>query len=262
MIIVLDKSFLMATPGQKMKELCTSDTVIMTEALLFELLTTAPEERATCFRKFPSTEKPVVLATNSGVLMRKECLNGRPTDLMRDSDVGQPFRFNQGLSTPTFSIDKRQQDQIGKWQSFMDDEVRNFKEVAGLVAGFFPELKRLKPGSAKEDVQFAFDSLSGDSEKVRDIYDQIRLEGVFPTADEISPDWIVYRHLQANLIAAVEYIRKYGSGTIDAQSKKIENDVVDIEYCILGTLADALASGDSTLKEMYLLSKPGGAIIQ
>ncbi len=62
-------------------------------------------------------------------------------------------------------------------------------------------------------------------------------------------------------MAALEYIRKYGSGTFDAQSKKIENDVMDIEYCIMACMTNHLASHDSNLIDMYKFTNPNGCVL-
>jgi len=260
MEIVLDKSYLIGKSGQYISDFCEKNTVLFTEVLFFELLTTTPTERAKCFRKFPDKESPVIMTKNSGVLMRTECLERRPCNLIEDSELNKPFKFHDGMKDPEFTMEEKYLNVLNEWRSSMEREVEEFKKISGLVAVFFPELKKLKAGSHKESVQSTLDKVSGKSQKVLEIYEHIRERTLFPPAHEISNKWLIYRHLQAHLLAAIDYIRKYGSGTIDAQSKKIKQGVMDIEYCILACLANNLASRDTELINMYTLANPEGTV--
>src|SRR5438445_112477 len=65
---------------------------------------------------------------------------------------------------------------------------------------------------------------------------------------QIDENWIWFRTLQAQLLAALEFVRKNGAGALGQQSQSVEHDLLDAEYVALGALSGALASRDKTLQ--------------
>lgn len=261
MRIVIDKSYLQGVSADSIQALCKEHDAIMPEILYYELITADPEVRAACFRKICRFDSPMSLTTNSGALMRVECEMNRPCDPVKDTNLTDPYRFNDALGAPEFLPTQKDQEVITEWREVMCEEVESFKFRAGLVALFFPELKKLIQGSPLEAVESAMADLSGWSTKVLEIYEHISEELPFPRVEEIDENWAVYRTLQVQLMTAIEHIRKYGSGNLDAQGKRIENDVMDIEYCVQATLADGLASRDTRLKAIFERCKPDVYVI-
>jgi hypothetical protein len=62
-------------------------------------------------------------------------------------------------------------------------------------------------------------------------------------------------------LAAIEYIRKYGKESQDMITKRLENEFLDMDYCIIGTLADGLATRDKTMAKFYNLLCPDKVLI-
>ncbi len=56
-------------------------------------------------------------------------------------------------------------------------------------------------------------------------------------------------------------MRKYGPGNSEAKSKKIENDFLDIEYCITGAVVGCLATRDKKMASMFNGVNPNGVLI-
>lgn len=261
MRVAVDKSFLQGAPSDAVRGLCTTHQVVLPEAAFWELMTAAPEERAACFRKFPSAPDAIHLTTNSGVLMRSECQNRRPCDVIRDFGMPLQYQLNPRLGDPTFQPEPNDLTTLDEWSRFMAGEVKRFKVRAAVVGAFAPELSVLKAGRPREVVQSVLDRLAGDSSRVMEIYAELRT-GDFPPREIINSAWAVYRTLQVQLLAAVEYVRRYGSGAADVRAMRVDNDVIDMEYCILGSLTGALATRDAGLMELFRLARPDGVVFQ
>jgi len=261
MRVTVDKSFLQGAPTDAVRLLCTTHQVFLPEAAFWELLTAAPEERAACFRKLPSGPGAIHLTTNSGVLMRAECQNRTPCDLIRDSGMPAPYQLNPRLGDPAFQPEPNDLSTLDEWSRFMAGEVESFKVRAAVVGAFAPELAEIKAGGSRDVVQSVLDRLAGDSSRVIEIYGELRTDD-FPPRDIISSSWAVYRTLQVHLLAAVEYVRRYGSGVADVRANRVDNDVIDMEYCILGSLTGTLATRDAGLAQLFRLARPDGVVLQ
>ena len=61
MEIVIDKSYLQGASRERVRRLCEENTVLLTETLFYELLTTAVSVRAACFAKLLAKDNAVVL---------------------------------------------------------------------------------------------------------------------------------------------------------------------------------------------------------
>ena len=100
--------------------------------------------------------------------------------------------------------------------------------------------------------------VSEDDDLVRHRYNQIKTPES-PEGEIISKDWALFRWTQAHLLYAIEYIRKYGPDP-NMISGKLENEILDIEYCITGSLAGCLASRDKKIREIFRRMSPQGRL--
>ncbi|VAV84888.1 hypothetical protein MNBD_DELTA01-582 [hydrothermal vent metagenome] len=260
MDIVLDKSYLEAASKDAIGQLCDKNRVFMSESLFYELLTTTSKQRAMCFDKFPEKENPVEVINCLGFLLRYETKNKRPSCASPEFLINVSFRFNKGLSEEGFVFTNEQQGDIDIWKKDKELKIKTFKECSAGITCWFPELENLPSGSSIESIQGAVVKTCQDVDFIRCIYEDIK-HGSFPSSRLISKEWVFFRRMQVHLLAVLEYIRRYGSGNSEAISKKIENDFLDIEYCILACVVCGLASRDRMMREMFQRLCPEGTLM-
>jgi hypothetical protein len=106
------------------------------------------------------------------------------------------------------------------------------------------------------------DMVATDLDFLGKIYSQLRDEiydtykALWPEAYRIDRGWILLRYLQVHSLAAIEYIIKHGVEAPAVITRRLENEFLDIDYCIIETLADGLATRDKTMAEFYNLLCP------
>lgn len=76
----------------------------------------------------------------------------------------------------------------------------------------------------------------------------------------LTKEWALFRYLQVQIFAMIEYVRMYGDGNSAAISRKIENEFLDLEYCVTALIVGALASLDSGMIEKFRRMRPDGAL--
>src|SRR4051794_10284095 len=106
--IVLDKCYLQGSTREEIHQLCGDYTVLMPEALFFELLTTDEKVRTACFRKLPAVENTVELITHVGTLLAHEMETHTPATPIYERRPKMRFAFNPKLSEGGFSFTEEQ----------------------------------------------------------------------------------------------------------------------------------------------------------
>ena len=260
MEIVLDKSYLFGAGQRKLSDLCSSNEVLMPEALFYELLTTSPENRAKCFANLPAVDNPLMLVKNVGYIMRAEIKNKVPFNNIKDASLNIRYMFNKGLVDPDHEFTLEQKDTISTWISDVNSRVEEFKQKASVVSGWFPMIKHFKAGQSLEPIEEAKSLVCKDHSVVKSIYEEIRHK-TFPETDVIDERWALFREIQVHVIAAIDYVGKYGDNKSKIVSKKIENEYMDLEYCITALIVGALASYDKGLIQRFLNIYPEGKIV-
>lgn len=260
MEIVLDKSYLYGVSSRKMADLCSSYQVLMPEALFYELLTADPENRAKCFANLPDIDNPLVLVKNVGFIFRAEVEKKVPFADIKDVSVNIRYFFNRNLTNPDNNFSNEQKQSISKWRTDINSRIEDFKQKAAVVSGWFPKVKDFKAGSNPQPIKEAKLMVCRDSNVVRKIYDQIRHDS-FPATETVDERWALFREIQVYVLAALDYVCMYGDNNAEAVSSKIENEYLDLEYCITALLVGALASRDNGMIKRFKSIKPDGAVI-
>jgi hypothetical protein len=260
MEIVLDKSYLYHAGPKKMAEFCSSYQGLMPEALFYELLIAAPQNRTWCFSNIPKIENPLALVKNVGVILRAEVEKRAPFPDIKDASMLIRYMFNRNLINPSHEFTQEQKNSVSKWRKDINSRVKDFKQKAAVVSGWFPKVKGFKSGSNPQPVEEAKQLVCRDSDVVRKIYDQIRLRS-FPTAEMVDERWGLFREIQVYVLAALDYVFRYGDNHPDAVSTKIENEYLDLEYCITALLVGALASQDKQMIARFTSLRPDGFVL-
>ncbi len=260
MDVVLDKSYLRGASTEQVRRLCTSHRVIFSESLLYELLTTESNERAQCFSKIPDTENPLLLIPNVGPLLRWEIEHNQPCRHLDAVAIKGRYIFNKGLRNHDFDLGEEQEKALRDWQYSIAEGIQGFKERSAVVSVWFPELRGYTPGASTDPIDAAKTQISSDSSLVRELYADIR-HPTWPEPDCLTEDWVLYRWVQVQVLAALDYVRRYGDGNAEMIAKAIENEYLDLGYCITAIIAGALASRDPGMIERFTRVKPDGMVI-
>jgi hypothetical protein len=267
MNVVLDKSYLQGSSKNEIHQMCSQHQLIMPEVLFLEILTTKTENMVKCFKKFPEIENPVALVPNVGSLIRYEAEKDSPCSPIETQFLKIRYVFNERLAKNQFVFTEKQKASLKEWEASTNEGAGGFIEKAIVTDGWFPELSGYKPGESPNLITDAMDMVATDLDFLRKIYGQLRDEiyetykSLWPEPHRIDKDWILLRYLQVHLLAAIEYIRKYGKESQAMITKRLENEFLDIDYCIIGTLSDGLATRDKTMAKFYNLLCPDKALI-
>ena len=258
--IVLDKCYLQGASSQEIRRLCADHMVLMPEALMLELLTTEERVRTSCFRKFPVAENPVALISHVGTLLAHERETHTPATPIAERRIDIRFSFSPRLAAGTFIFTPEQQTAIAEWEADTAGAVEEFKSRASATINWFPSLADYKPGMPPDEIENLRHAVATDRELICNVYEAIRHES-FPPSNLLDEHWASFRWVQVQLLAALEYIRRYGANNMQAAFWRVHNDIVDMQYTITGVLAGALASRDAAVQNTFRLLCPSGQVI-
>jgi hypothetical protein len=216
---------------------------------------------AHCFRNLVGLEPSLMLIPNLGRLLRYENNTQEASTPLIERKFVSPIGINPKTGQPDFPFTDEQRALIEAERKRRDiEEPRDIQGVLASTPGWFPALKQIKPGSNRPLIDELEDKIASDEKMIRAIYDAIR-HPPMPPANSLSRDWAYYRRMQVYLLAGVDYCWRYGPGNTDCKPKDFANQCIDLEYLILGLLADAFLTHEKRLRRWYQLLKPSGTLL-
>lgn len=247
--IVLDKSYLRGKTNDEVAALCRNNDVLMIDTLFMELISAEAKDRTQCFNKLPKEANPITLMPSVSNLLQKEIELNKSCTPVTSMRYNVNFMFNPRLCDDTFMLSEGDKVNIAEWNQEIFGELNDFREQCILVEGYFPKLNCIRPGSRSEIIIEIINAIAFDGDMIRDIYGSIR-KNHFPTQEIINENWAFFRWMQVHLMAAVDYYVRYG--TVNTPRKEaLQNEKLDLDYCIIGTLSDGIATMDSGMKKRY-----------
>ena len=263
--VILDKSYLDAANKDEIRSLCTEHTVFMPDVLFHELITTKEESMKRCFNKFPNETNPVELIPNIGTLLRYELTTHRPCAPLHEQRVKIVFKFNEGLGDGTFQFTEEQNEIKQNRENQVQVDTKEFFDLAMLVPGFFPYLNNIPFKEFPNAIETAKQQIATDADKVRGIYKSF-LNHYTPSNpvdfSVIDSNWAYFRWIQVRVLYSLNLLLKYqGQLPKDFSDKfwrRVEHDLLDSEYVILGSLAGALASNENKMISNFRYICPDG----
>jgi hypothetical protein len=82
----------------------------------------------------------------------------------------------------------------------------------------------------------------------------------------VGPDWALFRWLQVQLLFAIDVYCRYGGKLPDVLTpkwyEKMEHDVLDAQYLILGVLEGSFATREKKLQRWWSPIRPDGALFE
>jgi hypothetical protein len=237
----------------------------MTDVLFHELITTKEESMRRCFNKFPNETNPVELIPNIGTLLRDELTTHRPCTPLYNQRVKIVFKFNEKLRDGTFQFTEEQNEIKQNREDQVRVDTKEFFDLAMLVPGFLPYLNNMPFKEFPNAIETAKQQIATDADKVREIYKSF-LNHYAPSNpidfSVIDSNWAYFRWIQVRVLYSLNLLLKYqGQLPKDPSDKfwrRIEHDLLDSEYIMLGSLAGALASNENKMISNFQYICPDG----
>ena len=267
--IILDKSYLDAATPRQIQSLCCEHKILMPDVLFYELTTTEKTSRQRCFNKFPDTTNPVELIPNVGTLLSYELRTYRPCIPLYDRREKIVFNFHKGLSTGLVEFTEAQLEARKNQETIIEQETKDFFELAMMVAAFFPEISGVSYAALPRMIQAAKDQVASDTSTVQRIYTRLLEE--YRIANPIHPDildtnWAHFRWVQVRCLYSLDLIFRYDGRMPSSRTAKfwttIEHDMLDSEYLTLASLCGALACNENRIIKFFKRIRPDGLCLQ
>ncbi len=257
MLIVIDKSFLRASTSARIETLCREYEVIFSETILFELQDS--KDRDQCLAKFPSTENSVIFMPDIGNLISYENTNSRAAAPIVKHRIPGNIAFNEKLKSKQFDF-SRYENTLAQWRRELKKTIDDLVEVATCIDVFWPKMRDEKGNIIHPYVDDLKKKISKNPNIVRAFYKLIR-KSSFVTADKIDMDWAIFRWVQIRVIYCLDWAKRHNFNVKAANRNKIEHDLHDLNYLIIASLCDGMATTDQRLGCFLRLIRPDSTII-
>jgi hypothetical protein len=265
--VVLDKSYLQGAPRAHMHDLAASHRLLMSEALLYELLS-KPADYRTCFSKFPAVDNPVDIVLHVGGYLKKEIEGRRPAPKPSSRAREVKFRFNPRLLDADYVLPDEAAFEIERQRQELLADVQTLKERALGMPDFFPDVFP-EPGRVNGEARAEAETLIAQPSSLLDFYGQLRApKGMkrFPPRKLLTEKWAIYRHLQVQFLFALDLYARFGPALAAplpaASEEQIEHDVLDSQYMLIGVLEGAFATQERKLQRWFGLLRPDGLLLR
>lgn len=264
--VVLDKSFLQGATRARVHELATNRRLLMTEALLYELLS-KPEDYRACFSKFPSIDNPVELVPHVGGYFKKEIENHRPAPKPSARKLQVCFQFNPRLLNNDYQLPEEAANEIMRQRNELLRDVVILKERALNVRNSFPDLF-VGSDAARKKARMDAEAMIAKPDALLDFYAGLKApKGMrrYPPRRLVTDKWAIYRWLQVQFLFVIDLYLRYGTELASPMSmaveERIEHDVLDAQYLLIGILEGAFATEERKLQRWFKLLQPNGLLL-
>ncbi len=265
--VVIDKSFLQGIRAPRIRELVDSRTLLMSEELFYELITSSPEIRIGCFGKFPPEPNPVLLVSHIGTLVKKEIETKKPSGSPLENRWPRDFKFNPLLLANDYCLPDEE-------LAFVEEEtgielprkVDTFVDCSKGIPSMFPGLLDGSDAVRTELRRFA-EELIAKRKSLVDFYSVFEspvIEQPLPSFELIDESWAIYRWIQVQLLFGIDLHVRYQGKSPTMTKKtytKLEHDVIDARLLMLACLQGGFACRETKLKRWFRLLCPEGELI-
>jgi hypothetical protein len=148
---------------------------------------------------------------------------------------------------------------LQRWEADISEYIPDHEDMFSSVSHVFPLLQDHKPGTNRAAIRSLQADVARNKMLVRDFYDRLKRSD-WPPGRLLTRDWALYVWVAVNLLAAIDYISKYGVGVNETSPGKLFNEIVDLEYTIVAVLARGLASREKSMQRRFALLCPHGIL--
>ena len=273
--IIVDKSYVQGAGS--LFEIQRSWSLLFPDAFFFEVASTNPSARESCLSKLRELKGNggVYVVSNVGELFRKEIHDlvcaGQPSEnLVRGLDLDTFF------SAQFDDLTKARRDALALTEIEFDQDVDGLIESANTLDSQIQGISNGSTEQRKRAYGLARQEVAQDRDFIVKFFAEVLCGGAYapPGArflmqiaqtGTFGPEWALYRWTQVTLLYALELLERYGQLVPEklttTQREKLQHDVIDMQYVVLGVLQGALASKDKRMRAMFRLLRPDGAVL-
>ena len=275
--VIVDKSYIQGAGVDFLLELQDDWNLLFPDAFFFEVASTAQTAREQCLAKLREVHRSgqLFVAPNIGELLRRE--------IHSLSQAGVPSEnLVEGLDLDTFLGTRFHDLSKARREALQSTELDFEHAVDGLVArartlqGRFRGTCEGTTGQRKEAHRRAREMIAQDTDFISGFFADFVCQAThappgapmlaaIARTGRLGPQWTIYRWVQAQLLYGLELTERNGrltpNGITPKQKEKLQHDVLDIEYLVLGALEGALATTDKRMRGMFELLRPDGVLL-
>ncbi len=259
--VVLDKSFLRSASNRQLIGLFDQFEVVAPQSLIFEMLTaSSPRDRVFCAERLQFSGQEFRVVETPGALMRFEIEHKVPCSPVLDHVRSPRAELGRRMSDWTLRLLSSEVVGIQDWRADAEESVKAFLTESELIPRLFPDLANSKQSNRKVIASALRAEVATDPSHVMKLYSAMT-NPVFPAAEFVREDWAFFRRLQVHFLAALDQFGSYGPGVAEmnrtSKSKhELENEVIDLDYRVIGVMAGGLATCDKASADAFRLLKP------
>lgn len=239
--IVIDKSFLQGCRSEQLKAIIErKHRILLTAELGLEIFTTNAPGLNKCFKKLLIFKEHIDIIDHLGTLLKIEI-----EKQISSSPISS--YFSKGILNQNFNyvFDEKQTGHIKNFEN--DIEIFGAQKFDRIVL----EIKKTSPKITIRDIQ--------NPVIIRKIYAGLRTEKL-PPVDKITEQWAIFRRLQVDCMAAIEYSHSFRNGQFDIKEERKRHNQIDFRIIVFALLTKGLASNDRLIRRYFKFLCPDGIL--
>lgn len=257
--VVLDKSFLQAVTAQQLRYYVQHGWIFaVPEVLWHEHFRKWDKRRHANIVKLKGIEKTLILLPGIGEMFRAEgeklkpasqVLSGKKITINPKFASGGEFFELDGETAKTanersLEVEERLEILVAVW--------RDFKRI--------PALHDASPSDMAETVHELSLQVRDDRDDIRGFYRNHRGPN-YPAPELIDEEWTLYRWIQVQLIAGLNFFASYGLAT-PFNREKLFHELLDLDYLIPALVVGGLACREKRIIDRFRLLRPDGIVLK
>ena len=275
--VIVDRSYIQGADVHSLLELQEDWNLLFPDAFFFEVASTDGTARERCLAKLREVHRAgrLFVAPNMGELLRREIhaltRAGVPSD-----------HLVEGLDIDTFlgsrfhDLSRVRREVLQSTEVDLDRAIDGLVARAGTLQGRFRGTCEGTTEERKEAHRRARETVARDKDFISQFFADFvcqdthavpgaPLLATIARNGRLGPEWTIYRWVQAQLLYGLDLTERNGPSAREPvtpkQRERLQHDVLDLEYLVLGALQGALATKDKRMRGMFRLLRPDGALL-
>ena len=265
--LLIDKNFLQGSKAIEIQRLMETHELLMPDVLFYELITSSEPGRSRSFAKLPNVDNPVALCKHLGGLLKHEIEHHRPCGKPSDNLEDLRFRFNEALANPGYQLPPYALEAVHEEDEQLRSDVSALLQLVESVPDIFPDLLKGSDAQREQERTEVEAAIANDTKGILEFYASLASAQdapPLPPPYAIDENWALFRWVQVRLLFVVDIYCRYGGKVPQDPAgriyEKLEHDLHDAHYLILGVLEGALATREKKLQRWFALLRPEGRL--
>lgn len=256
--VVVDLSFFIQSSKDDLVRWSRLQPLLFPHAFFLELFThdddpKQREQQRWAYDKFPPRENLGSTVPNIGTLLRHERDNQIPAGPSLSDFERSDLYLNPDMALGFYQFPEECSAVIDRLKAQVREASTLLPQLTHeMVASWFPKLASCSGSQRQTVVSEITGKVAVNDDLIRDIYSDHAPKG-FPSADHIDQRWAIFWHTRFNLLICLKHFERFHENDpTQPSAKRLDNEVLDLEYLTLGALAGGLASNDAKTIRRFL----------